>query len=171
VAGFVTQISLEAAHSQVADSSLTPLSSVGDVAAQRKIDNPMRGFLWQGFLNPSPTERKESHSSSLVAVKDADVNGGSSSALEEAFKFGWDQEDNWDGELSPDPLDWVLDCDEEEDPYSADVLRVMDVARPRAKGRRPRNKDKRELANLESSVNYGIASAFSIRRKCKISVS
>ena len=59
-----------------------------------------------------------------MAVKDDDVDGGSSSALEEAFKFGWDQEDNnWDGELSPDPLDWVLDCDEEEDPYLADVLR------------------------------------------------
>ena len=134
----------------------------------------MRGFLRRGFLNPSPTERKESHSSSLVAVKDDDVDGGSSSALEEAFKFGWDQEDNdwdWDGELSPDPLDWVLDCNEEEDPYLADVLRVMDVARPRAKGRRPRNKGKRELANLESSINYGIASASSRRRKCKISVS
>jgi hypothetical protein len=30
----------------------------------------MRGFL---FLNPSPKEKKESHSSSLVAVKDDDV--------------------------------------------------------------------------------------------------
>ena len=107
-----------------------------------------------------------------MAVKDDDVDGGSSSAFDEALKFGWDQEDNnWDGELSPNPLDWVLDCDEEEDPYSADVLRVMDVAQPRTNGRRPRNKGKRELANLESSVNYGIASASSRRRKCKISVS
>jgi hypothetical protein len=113
-----------------------------------------------------------------VAVKDVEVEGGSLSVLDEAFKFGWDQEvNNWDGELSPDPLDWVLDCDEEEDPYSVvlddveeDVLRVMDVARPRAKGIRPRNKGKRELSNLESSVNYGMASASSRRRKGKISV-
>jgi hypothetical protein len=91
--------------------------------------------------------------------------------LDEAFKFGWDQEDNdWDGELSPDPLDWVLDRNEEEDPYLADVLWVRDVAQPRAKGRRSRNKGKRELANLESSVNYGIASASSRRRKGKTSV-
>jgi hypothetical protein len=156
----------------VADSSPTPLISVGDVAAQRKNSNLMRGFLRRGFLNPSPKEKKESHSSSLVAIKDDDVEGGSSSIWGEAFKFGWDRKDNnWDGELSPDPLDWVLDCDEEEDPYSADVLWVMDVARPRAKGRRPRNKGKRELLNLESSINYGIASASSRRRKGKISVS
>ena len=52
-----------------------------------------------------------------MAVKDDEVVGGSSLVLDEAFKFGWDQEDNnWDGELSPDPLDWVLDCEEEEDP-------------------------------------------------------
>lgn len=97
-----------------------------------------------------------SHSSSLVAVKDDDVEGGNSSALEEAFEFGWDQEDN----------DW----DEEEDPYSAEVLQVMKVARPRAKGRRPRYKGKRELLNLESFVNYGVASVSSRRRKGKISV-
>jgi hypothetical protein len=55
-----------------------------------------------------------------MVVKYNDVNGGNSSTLEEAFKFGWDQEDNvWD---------------EEEDPYSVDVLWVMEVARPRAKG-------------------------------------
>jgi hypothetical protein len=107
-----------------------------------------------------------------VAVKDDEVVGGSSSVLVEAFKFRWDREDNdWDGELSPNPLDWVLDCNKKEDPYSAmlddveeDFLRVMDVTRPRAKG-------KRELLNLESSINYGIASASSRRRKGKIIVS
>jgi hypothetical protein len=70
-----------------------------------------------------------------MAVKDDEVVGGSSSVLDEAFKFRWDREDNdWDGELSPNPLDWVLDYDKEEDPYSAmlddveeDFLRVMDV--------------------------------------------
>ena len=46
----------------------------------------------------------------------------------------------------------------------------MTFSRPRAKGRRPSNKGKRELANLESSVNYGIASASSRRRKGKTSV-
>jgi hypothetical protein len=172
VAGFAAQTSSEVAHGQVANSSPTSLIRVGDVAAQRKKSNPMRGFLRRGFLNPSPKEKKESHSLSLVAVKDDDVEGGSSSVLEEAFKFGWDREDNdCDGELSPVPFDWVLDCDEEEDPYSADVLQVMDVAWPRAKGRRPRNKGKREQLNLERSVNYGIASASSRRRKGKISVS
>jgi hypothetical protein len=49
VAGFVAQISSEVAHSQVSDSSPTPLISVGDVAAQRtpasKNSNPIRGFL------------------------------------------------------------------------------------------------------------------------------
>ena len=114
----------------MAVSSPTPFS-VEDVAAQRKNSNPMRGFLQQGFLNPSLKEKKDSHSSSLVAVKEDDVEGGNSSALEEAFKFGWDQEDN----------DW----DKKEDPYLAKVLQVMEIARPRAKGRRPRNKGKREL--------------------------
>ena len=152
----------------MADSSPTPLISVGDVAAQRKNTNPMRGFLRRGFLNPSPKEKKESHSLALVAVKDDDVEGGSSSALEETFKFGWDQEDNdWDGELAPDPIDWALDGDEEEDPYSAEIRRVMDVARPRAKGRRSRNKGNRELSNLESSVNYGIVSASSVNYGCR----
>ncbi|KAE8023676.1 hypothetical protein FH972_009348 [Carpinus fangiana] len=42
---------------------------VGDDAAQRKNSNPMRGFLRRGFLIPSPTEKKKSHSSSRVAVK------------------------------------------------------------------------------------------------------
>jgi hypothetical protein len=92
--------------------------------------------------------------------------------MDEAFKFGWDREDNnWDWELSPDPFDWVFDCDKEEDPYlvmlddfKEDFLWIMDVARPRAKG-------KRELLNLESSVNYGIASTSSRRRKAKIIVS
>jgi hypothetical protein len=163
VAGFAAQTSSEVAHGQVANSSPASLIRVGDVATQRKKSNPMRVFLRRGFLNPSPKEKKESHSLSLVAVKDDDVEGGSSSVL--------DQEDNnCDGELSPFPFDWVLDCDEEEDPYSADVLRVMDVARPKAKGRRPRNKGKREQLNLESSVNYGITSASSRRRKGKISV-
>jgi hypothetical protein len=65
----------------------------------------------------------------------------------------------------------VLNCDEEEDPYlgmlddvKKDFLRVMEVARPRTKG-------KRELLNLESSINYGIASASSKRRKGKTIVS
>jgi hypothetical protein len=102
VVGFATQTSLEVAYGQAVDLSPTPLSSVGDVAAQRKNSNPIRGFLRRGFLNPSPTEKKESHSSSLVAIKEDDVDGGSSSALEKAFKFGWDQEDNdWDGGAVP----------------------------------------------------------------------
>ena len=99
----------------MADSSPTPSISVGDVAVQRKNSNPMRGFLRRGFLNPSPKEKKESHSSSREAVKDDDVEGGNFSALEEAFKFGWDQEDN----------DW-----DEEDPYSVGVLRVSYGRRP-----------------------------------------
>ena len=170
VAGFAAQNSLEVAQGQVAD--LSPDPSVGDVAAQRKNTNPKRGFLRRGFLNPSPKEKKESHSSSLVAVKDDDVEGGSSSALEEVVKFGWDQEDNdWDGALAADPIDWVLDGDEEEDPYSAEIRQVMDVAWPRAKGRRSKNKGNRELSNLVSYVNYGIVSASSRSRKGKISVS
>jgi hypothetical protein len=48
----------------------------------------MRGFLQRGFLNPSPKEKRQSHSSSPVAVKDDEVVGGSSSVLDKAFKFG-----------------------------------------------------------------------------------
>ena len=121
VAGFAAQISSEVAYSQASDSSLTPLVSVGDVAAHRKPDsknpNPMRGFLRRGFLNPSPKEKRESHSPLPLAVKDDEVVGGRSSVLDESFRFWWDQEDDdCDGELSPYPLDWVLDWDEEEDP-------------------------------------------------------
>ena len=50
------------------------------------------------------------------------------------------------GSCPPIPL-IGCDCDKEEDPYSAmlddvkeDFLRVMDVAQPRAKEKRPRNK-------------------------------
>ena len=183
VAGFVAHTSSEGTHGQVSDSSPTPLISVGDVATQRKPDskssNLMMGFLRRGFHNSSPKEKRKSHSSTPVAVKDDEVMGGSSSVLNEAFKFGWDREDNdWDGELSPDPLDWVLDCDKEEDPYSTmlddmkeDFLWVMDISQPWAKGKRPRNKGKRELLNLESFVNYGIANTSFRRRKGKISVS
>jgi hypothetical protein len=77
----------------------------------------MRGFLHRGFLNPSLKEKRESHSSLPLAVRDDEVVGGHSSVLDESFRFWWDQEDDdWDGELSPYPLDWVLDWDEEEDP-------------------------------------------------------
>ena len=48
----------------------------------------MRGFLRKGFLNPSPKEKRESHSSLPGAIKDDEVVGGSSSVLDEAFKFG-----------------------------------------------------------------------------------
>ena len=65
----------------------------------------------------------------------------------------------------------MLDCNKEEDPYSAmlddvkeDFLRVMEGTQPRTKG-------KRELLNLESFVNYGIANASSRRRKGKTTVS
>ena len=57
------------------------------------------------------------------------------------------------------------------DDVKEDFLRVMDVARPRARRKRPRNKGKRELLHLEGFVSYGIVSASSRRRKGKISVS
>ena len=70
----------------------------------------------------------------------------------------------------PDPLDWVLDYDEEEeptlallDPIKYDFLREVKVAWPKTKG-------KRELLNLESSVNYGNAKASARRRKGKAHV-
>lgn len=44
----------------------------------------------------------------------------SSSVLADAFKFGRvHKNDDWEGDLSPDPLDRVLDCEEEDDPNLA----------------------------------------------------
>jgi hypothetical protein len=55
----------------------------------------------------------------------------------------------------PDPLDWVLDCEKDEDPtlvlldaIKEEFLREVKVGQPKTKG-------KRELLNLENSVNYG----------------
>ena len=72
-----------------------------------------------------------------------------------------------EGELAPNPSDRVWDGDEEEDwklallnEVKENFLREMKVMQPRSKG-------KRELLNLESSINYGIASRPSRRRKGK----
>jgi hypothetical protein len=72
-----------------------------------KNTNPMRRILRRGFLNPSSMEKGDSHLSLSLVVKDDEVEDSSVSRfaiLDEAFRFGWDQEDDvWDGEFSPDP--------------------------------------------------------------------
>ena len=74
------------------------------------------------------------------------------------------------GCFSPNPLDWVLDYDDEEDStlvlldaVKEDFLREVKVVRRKIKG-------KRELLNLESYINYGNAKASAQRRKGKTHV-
>jgi hypothetical protein len=123
--------------------------------------NPMRGILRRGFLNPSPMEKGDSLLSASLVVKDDEVEEASrsrSAIMDEAFRFGWDQEDNvWDGEFSPDPLDWVLDCIEDEDPTLAPMDEVKEDFVLEVKVAWSRTKGKRELLNLESSVMAWLA--------------
>lgn len=72
-----------------------------------------------------------------------------------------DVNDFWDGL----PLDWDMDADFEEalairDAMEEEFLREKMIARQKSKG-------KRELLNLQSSVNYGVASDSYRRRKGK----
>jgi hypothetical protein len=63
-----------------------------------------------------------------------------------------------DGELSPDPLVRVWDGNEEEDQKLALLNKVKENFLWEIRVVQPRTKGKRELLNLESSINYGIAS-------------
>jgi hypothetical protein len=71
------------------------------------------------------------------------------------------------GKLSPDPPDKGLDGDEEEDWKLALLNNVKENFLREIKATQPRTKGNRELLNLESSINYGIASVSSRRRKGK----
>jgi hypothetical protein len=59
----------------------------------------------------------------------------------------------------------VLDGDEEEDRKLASLNEVKENFPREIKATQHRTKGKRELLNLESSNNYGIASASSRRKK------
>ena len=72
-----------------------------------------------------------------------------------------------DGELSPNPPDWMLHGDKEEDRKLALLNEVKKNFLRDTKDVQPRTKGKRELLNLESSINYSIASRPTRRRKGK----
>ena len=97
---------LEAVESLSAPLVQYQSNPVAGFAAQVKFvpknTNPMRGILWRGFVNPSLMEKGDSHLSSSLVVKDDEVEEAlvsHSAILNDAFRFGWDQEDEvWDGE-------------------------------------------------------------------------
>lgn len=68
------------------------------------------------------------------------------------------------------PLDWVLDGDEDEDQSLAILDAIEEDFNQEVKAVRPKTNGRRELLNLESSINYGDTSAFSRRGKCKAHV-
>jgi len=69
---------------------------------------------------------------------------------------------------APDmPLDWASDGVEDEDLSFAILDAIKEGFHRVKKGTRRKTKGRRELLNLESSINYGDASALSRRRKGK----
>jgi hypothetical protein len=69
---------------------------------------------------------------------------------------------------APDmPLDWASDGVEDEDPSFAILDAIKEDFHQVKKGTRRKTKGRRELLNLESSINYGDARALSRRRKGK----
>jgi len=169
--------------------SKTPICSAKkEVAAVPSVKNSVgsakKGFLRKGFLNPrpaaiAPTASHEAkdvgmiglHSPSGCRIIPSSVEGNGLSQSQEwpvGFDLNrelvvWEKDDNfWDGL----PLDWLLDgvqgeeslaiLDAMEDEFHRDKM----IARQKIKG-------KRELLNLKSSMNYGVASAPSRRGKGK----
>ena len=61
----------------------------------------------------------------------------------------------------------MLDCDEDVDPSLAILDAIEEDFHLEVKVAHPKTKGRRELLNLESSINYGDASASSQRRKDK----
>jgi hypothetical protein len=53
------------------------------------------------------------------------------------------------------PLDWVLDGDEDEDQSLAILDAIEEDFNWEVKAVRPKTNGRRELLNLESSINYG----------------
>ena len=72
-----------------------------------------------------------------------------------------------EGELAPNPPGQVWDGDEEEDWKLALLNEVKENFLWEIKVVQPRTMGKRERLNLESSINYSIASGPSQRRKGK----
>jgi hypothetical protein len=71
-------------------------------------------------------------------------------------------------ELSPNPLDRVLDGDEEDRTLALlNEVKENFLCNIKVMLMQPKTKGKRELLNLESSINYSIASGPSRRRKGK----
>jgi len=91
----------------------------------------------------------------------------------------WEQGDEiWDGEdgNSPYPLgvlspylalDWELDSDEDMDPSLAILEAIEENFNRGVQAAHPKTKDRREVLNLVSSINYGDSTAFSWPRKGK----
>lgn len=64
----------------------------------------------------------------------------------------WDQGEDF---FPPDPLEWVLDYDEDDDPTLVLLDAVKEDFCQQVKVARPKTKGKRELLNLKNSINYG----------------
>jgi hypothetical protein len=165
-------------------------SAVLAVSVKDKGSSPaqMRGFLRQGFLNPSPAsipivKEGAAASSSSIAIKGED-------SLTQSQKwpvgFGPSREvvaqeqgdELWDGEDDDFPLplgvfppdwavDWELESDEGLDPSLAILDAIEENFHRGVKAVRPKSKGRREVLNLASSINYGDSCAFSRRRKGK----
>lgn len=159
-----------------------------------KASSPMRGFLRQAFLNPSPVVQvtsvvKESPLSmgSHTAIKRSDFRvNGLTQSQKWSIGFGlsgevvaWKQGGEvWDGEdgdshypldvLPPDlALDWELDSNEDMDPSLAILEAIEEDFHRRVKAACLKTKGKKEVLNLVSSINYSDIRASSRLRKGK----
>jgi hypothetical protein len=163
--------------------SKTPICSTKKKVAE-SVGSVKKGFLRKEFLNPhpaaiAPTMSHEAKDVGMIGLHSplgcriipSSVEGNGVSQSQEwpvGFDLNgelvvWEKDDDfWDGLL----LDWLLDrvqgeeslaiLDAMEDEFHRDKI----IARQKTKG-------KRELLNLKSSINYGIANAPSRRWKGK----
>jgi hypothetical protein len=151
---------------------------------KNSVGSAKKGFLRKGFLNPRPAtiaptvshEAKDVgmiglHSPSRGRIIPSSVEGNGFSQSQD-WPVGYDlngklvvwekDDDFWDGL----PLDWSSDGVQGEE--SLAILDAMEDEFHRDKMiARQKTKGKRELLNLKSSINYGIASAPSRREKGK----
>jgi len=169
--------------------SKTPICSAKkEVAAVPPLKNSVgsakKGFLRKGFLNPrlaaiAPTASHEAKDVGMIGLHSplggriipSSVEGNGFSQSHEwlvGFDLNgelvvWEKDgDFWDGL----PLDWLLDRVQGEE--SLAILDAMEDEFHRDKMiARQKTKGKRELLNLKSSINYGVASAPSRRGKGK----
>jgi hypothetical protein len=116
-------------------------------ATKKSVTQVNQGLFSKGFLNlpPIPVPSVE-----LQEVNKGDHNG-------EIVVWEEEEDDYWDGL----PLDWAMDGD-----FGEGALAVRDAMEEEFQVfARQKSKGKRELLNLQSSINYGDANYPSRRRK------